>query len=193
MTVEELAAIVSHHLRAAADEIDRSRSGHPTPPDTSSGERGSWELVADWGPQSYTWPKDNGGVELYDRFLVYRRGTTQVGVGLGAEATVKGVERRMTSLFRVDGMSKRYVVPFVSADDFAKTGEMVALIRGKGPSRRQLFAAGDPLPAEYDHLRIGAYGQRIAGAWNRLCVIAQESDLESMLDHAAAQIAIRDL
>jgi hypothetical protein len=42
------------------------------------------------------------------------------------------------SLFRLGsgGGSPRPILPFVAADDFAETGEMVATLRGKGANGR---------------------------------------------------------
>jgi hypothetical protein len=93
-----------------------------------------------------------------------------------------------------DGLKgKRPVTPFIAADDFGETGEMVALIRGKGPKGRQMFGPGDQLPAPYENLRLEIHADRKSGGYQKHCVVAHKDDVETMLRHCAAQVQIRHL
>jgi hypothetical protein len=118
--------------------------------------------------QRYSWPPDAGGEEenvWREQIWVFHMGS-----GLG---------------------SKEPISPFVAADDYDQTREMVSIIRGNGDSRRKMFDASEELPAEYADLKVEILGDRIEGHYNKLCVVARVDDTESMLFHGAAQARLR--
>jgi hypothetical protein len=156
-----------------------------------TGEARAWLKVAELEGQTYSWPPERGGIEEYDPFDVYESDGYRLGIGVNVRpVTVKARERKHIWVFemKADDRGKRPVVPFISDDDYERTGELVSLIRGKGPKKRQMFAPGDALPPGYEKLRIDHYPARISGHYDRLCVVAHETDVNSMLEHAVAQL-----
>jgi hypothetical protein len=90
------------------------------------------------------------------------------------------------------GGSKRPIVYFTDTDDFVTNRERVSPIRGRDGGR-SFFGPGDQLPPECDGLTIDPFRGRIAGRWNVQAVVAKEDDVATMLNHAAAQIRLRNL
>jgi hypothetical protein len=59
-----------------------------------------------------------------------------------------------------------------------------------------MFDPGDQLPNAYDGMQIVTFRDRIAGTpkfrgYNKAGIVANESDHEAMLRHAAIQVALR--
>lgn len=155
------------------------------------GEQASWTEVQRLTGQTYQWPENNGGLEKYDPFVVYE----SAGLVLAVAPLVNNREREQTWVFKMstDLEKKRPVTPFIAADDFAESGEMVALIRGKGPTGRQMFGPGDQLPPAYEDMKIELCADRKNGGYKKSCVVAHKDDAETMLRHCAAQVKIRGL
>ena len=136
--------------------------------------------------QTYTWPE---GTEHYDPFETWEGGGLKLGVGYRAMP-----DRSYVAIFKMGegGGSKRPIVYFTDADDFATTHERVSPIRGRDGGR-SFFGPKDPLPPEYDGVKIDSFRGRIDGRWNVQAVVANEDDVTTMLNHAAAQIRLRNL
>jgi hypothetical protein len=81
----------------------------------------------------------------------------------------------------------------MEADDFENSGALVATVKGKGDGGRSMFAPGDELPADYERLKIEIFRDRVSGpqAYNRLAVVAEAGDRQTMCIHAFAQPALR--
>jgi hypothetical protein len=76
-----------------------------------------------------------------------------------------------------------------AADDYERTRELVAVIRGSDGGRR-MYGAGDALPAVYtERFRTQTYNDRIIypGVWNKIVVVAREDDDQAILNHALIQ------
>jgi hypothetical protein len=156
--------------------------------------RTKWVEVKRLQDQTYSWPPDHGGFEKYDPFVIYQSKGSRLALAYNVNPVfVKGRARKQVWVFRLGtgGGSKEPIVPFVAADDYEDTRELVAIIRGKGETGRQMFGPGDELPPTYAHSRIDNLGERIDGHYNRYCVVAHEDDLQTMLDHGAAQVELR--
>jgi hypothetical protein len=93
----------------------------------------------------------------------------------------------------VNAQKRRPIVVFNEADDFDVSGDLVAIIKGKGAGGRSMFAPGDAVPAGYDELDVDVFRDRITGpqAFNRLAVIAKGGDRSAMCTHAALQLTLR--
>jgi hypothetical protein len=89
------------------------------------------------------------------------------------------------------GGHKDPITPFVAADDYEETREMVAIVRGKGETGRQMYSPGDQLPPPYSDLKVEILGHRIKGHYNKYRVVAHEDDTETMLRHGAARLRLR--
>lgn len=145
-----------------------------------------WKKTGELEDQSYTWPE---GTEHYGTFEVWEGGGLKLGVGYRDVAH----DKSYFALFKMgEGGGKRPIVYFTDADDFPSTRERLSPIRGKDGGRR-FFAPGEQLPPEYDGMEIGTFRDRIKGRWNVQAVVAKEDDIETMLNHTAAQIHLRHL
>jgi hypothetical protein len=191
-----------------------SEAGYPNPviePATSAGEanrlaqrsasgsnmNGDADLPTDWHrvrelpDQSYTWPPYP---EQYDEYTIYagttkREGTVHIALGRAPRSEVWGRERLYVIAFLTSGAPQIPLVEFLETDDFAKSGEMLAIIRGSDGGRR-MYGPGDSLPDVYRHnFRTEMYNDRIqySGAWRKVAVIAAQDDATTMLNHALVQ------
>jgi hypothetical protein len=172
--------------------------GQPSDPptDVGHGEIGTWTLVGELQNQTYSWP---GGIETYEPFEVWEtidlRGRIQIGVGKATErGEYYGRMRGYWLAFEmVNGQKRRPIVVFNEADDYETSGDLVAIIKGKGAGGRSMFGPGDVLPPGYERLPVEVFRERINGpqAFNRLAVIAQGGDRQTMCVHAALQLRLR--
>ena len=92
-----------------------------------------------------------------------------------------------------NGQRRRPIVVFTEADDFETTGDLLAIIKGKGDGGRSMYGPGDELPPGYERLQVEIFRDRITGpqAFNKLAVVAKGGDPQAMCTHAALQIALR--
>jgi hypothetical protein len=150
-----------------------------------------WRLVRKREGESYGWPKRRDRYAPYRVFMGTTRaeGAVQIGLGETIRKNTRGRDRKYVVAFLSSGSPQEPLVEFVAADDYNKTRELVAVIRGSDGGRR-MYGAGDPLPAAYaERFRTQIYSERIEypGAWNKLVVVAREDDDEAMLNHALIQ------
>jgi hypothetical protein len=156
-----------------------------------------WSEVEDRYDETWGWPRQGGGtnIEVYAPFKVYEgrseEGRVRLGLGWCERTAVWGRDRRYIIAFHVRNGSKQPLVEFLETDDAATSGEFIAIIRGKGATRKEMYAPGDSLPRGYEHLRLEDYRSRVEGGWRRLGVVAHEDDTSSMLDHALIQARLR--
>ena len=91
--------------------------------------------------------------------------------------------------FLSSGAPQQPLVEFLAADDYDKTRELVAVIRGSDGGRR-MYGPGDPLPEIYtERFRTEMYDDRVEypGVWKRVVAVAREDDHATMLNHAVIQ------
>ena len=92
-------------------------------------------------------------VDRYSRYRVFM-GTTRsegvVHIGLGETIRKKkwGRNRKYVVAFLSSGGPQKPLAEFLAADDYAKTRELVAVIRGSDGGRR-MYGPGDELPELY--------------------------------------------
>lgn len=199
--VERHGAVIGSQIAQMFGEIrdalagDSSSASRPQPK-ASPAPEALWREVERRVGETYKWPTEHGDLEEYDPFVVYSAdGLTLALAQNVGPVMVKDKWRKQVWVFRIGagGGSKRPIMPFVQADDYEQTRELVALIRGKGDSGRGMFGPGDSLPAAYEGMRVENFGARIAGHYNKYCVVAHEDDVKAMLDHGAAQVRLRGL
>jgi hypothetical protein len=150
-----------------------------------------WRLVREREGESYRWPKRHDRYAPYRVFMGTTRteGAVQVGLGETTRKNTWGRDRKYVVAFLSSGSPQEPLVEFVAADDYERTRELVAVIRGSDGGRR-MYGAGDALPAVYaERFRTQIYNERIsyAGAWNKVVVVAREDDDAAMLNHALIQ------
>jgi hypothetical protein len=150
-----------------------------------------WTLVRERKGESYRWPE---GRDRYSRYRVFM-GTTRsegvVHIGLGETVRKKkwGRDRKYVVAFLSSGSPQKPLAEFLAADDYAKSKELVAVIRGSDGGRR-MYGPGDALPEIYqEHFRTEMYDDRVdyPGVWKRAVVVAREDDHATMLNHALIQ------
>jgi hypothetical protein len=150
-----------------------------------------WRLVRDREGESYRWPKGRDRYEPYRVFMGTTRaeGAVQVGLGETVRKNRWGRDRKYVVAFLSAGAPQQPLVEFVAADDYERTHELVAVIRGSDGGRR-MYGAGDTLPAVYaERFRTQLYNERVVhpGVWNKIVVVAREDDDEAILNHALIQ------
>jgi hypothetical protein len=152
---------------------------------------GDWRVVREREDESYQWPKRRDRYAPYRVFMGTTRaeGAVQIGLGETIRENTRGRDRKYVVAFLSSGSPQEPLVEFVAADDYERTRELVAVIRGSDGGRR-MYSAGDALPAAYtERFRTQIYNERIVypGAWNKLVVVIHEGDHDAMLDHALIQ------
>jgi hypothetical protein len=150
-----------------------------------------WALVREREGESYQWPE---GRERYSRYRVFvgttrPEGAVHIGLGETLRKNKWGRDRKYVVAFLTSGSPQQPLAEFVAADDYERTRELVAVIRGSDGGRR-MYGAGDALPRIYrERFRTQLYSERVVypGVWNKFVVVAREDDDETMLDHALIQ------
>jgi hypothetical protein len=150
-----------------------------------------WRVVRELEGETYQWPKRRDRYAPYRVFMGTTRaeGAVQIGLGETVRENTRGRDRKYVVAFLSSGSPQEPLDEFASADDYERTRELVAVIRGSDGGRR-MYSAGDTLPAVYaERFRTEIYKDRIdyPGAWNRLVVVVREDDHDAMLDHALIQ------
>jgi hypothetical protein len=153
---------------------------------------GDWSFVEEREGRTYTWPKS---VDEYARYWVYRAPDGRL-CALGLVSPESSPPFWVTFLLGSGGGSPTAIVVFNAADDYAVTGEALAIIRGKGGGKA-MFGPEDALPPAYHDMRIETYRDRISGrrgySFNKAAVIAHRDDHITMLRHALAQVDLRGI
>jgi hypothetical protein len=175
-------------IRHAA-ETDSARKAAPA--HGTSDLPGDWRLVREREDESYHWPKRRDRYAPYRVFMGTTRaeGAVQIGLGETIRENTRGRDRKYVVAFLSSGSPQEPLAEFVAADDYERTRELVAVIRGSDGGRR-MYGAGDVLPAAYaERFRTDIYNERIVypGAWNKLVVVVRDDDHRAMLDHALIQ------
>ena len=151
----------------------------------------AWRLVHEREGESYRWPKRRDVYAPYRIFLGTTRaeGAVQIGLGETIRENAWGRDRKYVVAFLTGGAPQHPLVEFVAADDFGDTRELVAVIRGSDGGRR-MYGIGDKLPAVYtERFRTQIYNERVVhpGAWNKVVVVARDTDDATILNHALIQ------
>ena len=168
----------------ASDEAAPARGGPLDLPQ-------DWRVVQGREGESYRWPSGRDRYEPYRVFMGTTRaeGAVQIGLGETIRKNKWGRDRKYVVAFLSSGSPQQPLVEFVAADDYERTRELVAVIRGSDGARR-MYGVGDALPAVYtERFRTQLYNERVVhpGAWNKLVVVAREDDQEAILNHALIQ------
>lgn len=150
-----------------------------------------WRVVRERKGESYRWPQGRDRYSPYRVFVGSTRaeGAVQLGLGETVRKNRWGRDRKYVVAFLSGGAPQQPLVEFLAADDYDKTRELVAVIRGSDGGRR-MYGAGDALPALYtERFRTQIYNERVVypGVWNKVVVVAREDDDEAILNHALIQ------
>jgi hypothetical protein len=158
----------------------------------------AWREVDTIEGFEHPWP---GVHEHYPPMPVWQgqddRGVARFAIGKPAERmNLYGRERGWISVWEVVNRRPREQrAVFVEADDFASTGDHVAVISGRGGSKKGGFAPHEDhaLPSIYSGMRVEVHRHRCNGPYarNRLAVVAREDEPEVMLNHALAHLRLR--
>ena len=154
----------------------------------------AWKFIEELLGETYKWPQET---DEYETFRIFE-GRTSGGIvraALGAceRTQVRGRDRRyIITHYLTPGGSKRPIAEFLETDDYAETGDLIAIIKGKG-GRPKMYDPTDDLPPEYTRFRIETYRDRInvPGSYEKLGIVAHEDDAETMLSHTLIQAQSR--
>jgi hypothetical protein len=152
---------------------------------------GDWTLVRERPGESYQWPEERDRYSPYRVFMGTTRSEGVIHIGLGETVRKKkwGRDRKYVVAFLSSGSPQKPLAEFLAADDYAKTKELLAVIRGSDGGRR-MYGAGDALPEIYaERFRTEMYDDRVdyPGVWKRVVAVAREDDHATMLNHALIQ------
>jgi hypothetical protein len=149
-----------------------------------------WQLADQREGQVYQWP---GLLEHYDRYHVYkgetqREGTVFIALGWAVRHDAWGRDRTYVISFLSQRAPQMPLTEFLATDDYTETGELIAIIRGSDGGRK-MYSLGQDLPPAYARFRITPYRDRVQakGAWNKLAVVSDEHDIDTILNHALIQ------
>lgn len=149
-----------------------------------------WRLVDQREGQVYQWPEL---LERYDRYDVYRgeaqrEGTVFIALGWTVRRSAWGMDRVYVVSFLSQRGPQTPLAEFLAADDYAETGELIAVIRGSDGGRK-MYGPADDLPSVYAPFHITPYRDRVQakGSWNKLAVVTAETDTDTILNHALIQ------
>jgi hypothetical protein len=150
-----------------------------------------WTLVRERTGESYQWPEGRDRYSPYRVFMGTTRSEGVIHIGLGETVRKKkwGRDRKYVVAFLSSGSPQKPLAEFLAADDYAKSKELVAVIRGSDGGRR-MYGPGDPLPEIYtERFRTEMYDDRVEypGVWKRVVAVAREDDHATMLNHAVIQ------
>jgi hypothetical protein len=150
-----------------------------------------WSLVRERKGEAYQWPEGRDRYSRYRVFMGRTRAEGAVHIGLGETIRKKkwGRNRKYVVAFLSSGSPQKPLAEFLAADDYEKTRELVAVIRGSDGARR-MYGPGDALPEIYEkRFRTQLYDERVEypGVWKRAVVVARDDDHVTMLNHALIQ------
>jgi len=150
-----------------------------------------WSLVRERTGESYQWPEGRDRYSPYRVFMGTTRSEGVVHIGLGETVRKKkwGRDRKYVVAFLSSGGPQKPLAEFLAADNYAKSHELVAVIRGSDGGRR-MYGPGDALPEIYaERFRTEMYDDRVdyPGVWKRVVAVAREDDHATMLNHALIQ------
>jgi hypothetical protein len=150
-----------------------------------------WTLVRERTGESYQWPEERDRYSPYRVFMGTTRSEGVVHIGLGETVRKKkwGRDRKYVVAFLSSGGPQKPLAEFLAADNYAKSHELVAVIRGSDGGRR-MYGPGDALPEIYaERFRTEMYDDRVdyPGVWKRVVAVAREDDHATMLNHALIQ------
>ena len=176
------------------DHLDADRASDKAVAPPRTGPRDlpeDWRVLRERKGESYRWPTGRDRYEPYRVFIGTTRaeGAVQIGLGETIRKNKWGRDRKYVVAFLSAGSPQQPLVEFVAADDYERTRELVAVIRGSDGGRR-MYGVGDALPAVYTkRFRTQVYNDRVVhpGAWNKIVVVAREDDDEAILNHALIQ------
>lgn len=157
-----------------------------------------WELSEERDDEAYYWPKPTEW-ERYAPFTVYdgqtSRGLIRLGIGRCRRVNTWGKDRLYFITFHITQGGKRPLCEFLETDDYDERGETVAIVRGSGSTKREMYDPSRVLPGAYAPLRdkIRVYKEviRVPRAYNRQAIVAHEDDAETMLNHSLIQADLR--
>jgi len=190
------------HVRALLRElgsiwneiVENAERQEGTPILSSPDRPQGWVELSELENQSDIWPARDGGKEVahFERFRRFEREDGLL-IGLGHHRREDGLVE--IGVFRLSrGGKKRLVVYFQPTDGYPSTEIMFAPIRGRNGGR-SYFRPADVLPERYTSMDTVTLGD-VAPA-HRLreitVVLARADDWETMVEHAATQIALRGL
>jgi hypothetical protein len=150
-----------------------------------------WSVVRERTGESYQWPDGRDRYSPYRVFMGTTRSEGVVHIGLGETVRKKkwGRDRKYVVAFLSSGSPQKPLAEFLAADDYPKSHELVAVIRGSDGGRR-MYGPGDALPEIYEeHFRTEMYDERVdyPGVWKKVVAVAREDDHATMLNHALIQ------
>ena len=203
------AAAIQERIMADGMRRERDPSGPVTParapwrgitieepayyikPDEDLSDLGEWQLVDQLTNQSYQWPELS---EKYPRYDVYSgptewQGPVYISLGWTKRAGAWGRNRTYVVAFLTRRSPQAPLVEFLETDDYAQTGDLLAVLRGRDGGRR-MYGPEDVLPTVYaKSFRTVIYRDRIRapGAWNKVAVVANKNDTAVILNHALLQ------
>lgn len=189
---DEQLSRIAEHLRDTSGSVPaRDHSDHARP---AGGIPDEWRLVEERHGVTYSWPEET---DVYEPFRVYEgvgaAGTIRLAIGACERTMVRGEGREYLITGHVaESGAFRPIAEFLATDDHERSGEMIAIIKGKGGTAR-MYDPTDELPEVYSAFSTETYRDRVdkPHSYNKLGIVAGKDDAETMLGHTYFQAVTR--
>lgn len=188
---------------AQLDELSRwLKAQAPASADRPAGH--GVELPAEWRQTEVRhdvhalWGEDD---DVYEPFTVYEGkqangSSARLAIGRCFRTRKSFAEQRLYFVVMAIGPAGglEAICEFLAADDHEQTREVISIVKGKEGSARQ-FDDPAELPEVYRSWRTEPYNRRVdyLGAFTKQALVCREDDFATMLNHALAQIQLRNL
>lgn len=188
LAIAELLEELGRQIRELVDAVDPATARRRLDPS-------AWTKIGELSNQSFRWPTSS--LDFYESFPVFEKDGQTLGIGYANRATYETRTRGVpyAVIFEVSAMSNYDPIAiFTATRDHDETGDMVAVIKGKGDRGKQMFGPGDELPPAYRDFDVDLYSNRVRGprAYEKFAVVARGGDPHVMLDHALIQKRLRN-
>ena len=158
-----------------------------------------WRHVDTLDDEHYTWGKHRDDYEplwLYEADVDGR--PVRLSIGACPAESNRGRAYFITHRIGPAG-GKRAIAEFVATDDYERTDELIAIVKGKDGGGA-FFDVGDELPAPYRGLlergpRIERYRDRVSrpGSYDKAGLVVKAAEHAHMLAHTWIQMRLRGL
>lgn len=183
---------IAEHLRDVSGPLPSGDQSDDALP--GGGIPDEWRLVEERHGVTYSWPAET---DVYEPFRVYEgvgvAGTIRLAIGSCERTMVRDEEREYLITGHVaESGAFRPIAEFLATDDHERSGEMIAIIKGKEGTAR-MYDPTDELPEIYTTFQTETYRDRVdkPHSYNKLGVVAAKDDVETMLGHTYFQAVSR--
>jgi hypothetical protein len=180
-------------LEALWDEVMGDKGSVSVPSLNTPPSAHTWLELPELDNQTDTWPKPGGGkdVAVFERFRVFERDES-LRIGLGYRRRDDG--ELEIGVFLLRPTSKKRLIVYFQPTEEQASGVLFGPIRGKNGGR-SYFRGEETIPPDYADKEVVTLADVAPN--HRLreikVLLARTDDWQTMVEHGAAQVRIRNL